>query len=372
MPYIHAVCRQCSSRVPIAPKLEGGAIVNIKSHKTPEPCPHCGGKLQVNDGFYAVSSYKVSFSQTSPNAVSAQAKTIGKNFMYGDYVRKLSREFEVELEKIETEHNFEYGSEFELAICTILRRALPDHFGVCRGYVVDEAGNQEGDDIIIYDRMRFPRLRLLDESDVSKKQRIPIEAVYAYIEAKHTMSLSGNGGQSFSKAIQQVGNVKALCSTRAPLSRRAVNRYVTLGENLGQIIDEDWPPIRNPVFTAIFSRFVRGSEGSPPIEPQNVLQVIRESQNIPSPFENSPDLVVLGSDAVLLPIIKDQDTGLGEYVSPFQVQGSNLSPVSCADSSFGLALCSILYALDWIELGRLRWEGVIGEVVLAANKDRQE
>ena len=41
-------------------------------------------------------------------------------------------------------------------------------------------GNMACDDIIIYERSRFPLLRLINESDFCRKQQIPVESVCAY------------------------------------------------------------------------------------------------------------------------------------------------------------------------------------------------
>jgi hypothetical protein len=79
------------------------------------------------------------------------------------------------LKRIETEHNFEYGAEFEIALCEVLRQVLPSRVGVCRGYVVSEDGTKAGDDIILFDAARFPTLRLLGES-LALKEQVPVEA----------------------------------------------------------------------------------------------------------------------------------------------------------------------------------------------------
>ncbi len=368
MPHVLAVCQSCGSRVPLPLNAPDGARLTLKSHTVTFPCANCGGLLRLKDGTYTASSYKFTYSPTVSPSQADCFTTMKQHFMYGDYVRRISQEFDGELQKIEAHHNFELGDEFEKVICKVLRRLLPSHFGVCRGYVVDEHGNEEGDDVIIFDRMRFPRLRPVDESDFDTTQRIPIEAVYAYIEAKHTLVLSGTGGQSFAKAIEQVGDVKALCATREPVSRRALNRYATLGEGFKQEIDSDWPEVRNPMFTAIFARFVRLREGHSRIDSSAVIHELEANQqDIPSPFDNSPDLVVLGSDVSLLPIVSREDPETQEYVSPFLVSGAKLVPFSCQETSFAIALCDILYALDNIELGRLEWSEIIGEVVTMGN-----
>jgi len=89
-------------------------------------------------------------------------------------------------------HNFDYGDEFEIALCEVLRTILPGRAAVCRGYVIAQDGRMAGDDIIVFDATRFPVLRALGD-DLSRKEKVPAEAVLAYIEAKHTLSTFREG-----------------------------------------------------------------------------------------------------------------------------------------------------------------------------------
>lgn len=58
-------------------------------------------------------------------------------------------------------------------------------YGICRGFVVDRHGNTAGDDIITYDQELYPTLRFFDsDNQFAQKEQIPVEVVYAYIEAK--------------------------------------------------------------------------------------------------------------------------------------------------------------------------------------------
>jgi hypothetical protein len=139
-------------------------------------------------------------------------------YMYHDYVKTLSKRFEANLTSIEVGQNFEYGPEFEIAICNTLRSALPDKYGIARGYVVNAEGTRAGDDIVIFERSRFPTLALRGRDDYARKEFIPIEAVYAYIEAKHTLNLDGEDDQSLQRALDQVGEVKQLCSEREEIT----------------------------------------------------------------------------------------------------------------------------------------------------------
>lgn len=109
-------------------------------------------------------------------------------FAYNNYVIDLNNKFQRRLDDIAADHNFDYGNEFEIAVCEVLREFLPLKYGICRGHVVSFDGNKTGDDIIIYDQERFPTLRLNRRDNFSRKENIPIEAVYAYFEAKHTIT----------------------------------------------------------------------------------------------------------------------------------------------------------------------------------------
>ncbi|MCP3705261.1 MAG: hypothetical protein GY954_20330 [Alteromonas sp.] len=65
----------------------------------------------------------------------------------------------------------------------------------------------------------------------------------------------------------------------------------------------------------------------------------------------------------MLPMFQENTESL-EYVSPFQVEGSKLVPVKCTGIAFGVALCSLLFTLDNIELGRINWSNVIGDAIM--------
>ena len=89
---------------------------------------------------------------------------------------------------------------------------LPQKYGICRGFVVPADGASAGDDLIIYDSVRFPTLRLFPQESYEIKQDVPVEAVYAYIEAKHTLHITEDAtdGQSLLKACSQVAAVKRI------------------------------------------------------------------------------------------------------------------------------------------------------------------
>ena len=147
---------------------------------------------------------------------------------YRNYLESLAKAFKYRFEPISTYYNFDSGDEFENALCYVLREILPSKYGICRGHVIPAEGQSAGDDMVIFDKERFPTLRLFPQESYDRKQDIPIEAVYAYIEAKYTLHINGgiNDGQSLIKAWSQVAAVKVICEKREPRLPEFVHPYV--------------------------------------------------------------------------------------------------------------------------------------------------
>ena len=298
--------------------------------------------------------------------------------LYNDYLRKVAKRFDDLLGGISAHHNFEFGSEYEVALCRFLREILPQKFGVCRGYVVAADGSQAGDDIIIYDQDRFPTLRLLPIGDFACKQEIPVEALCAYIEAKHSLVLEGDGDQSLHKAFRQVGAVKKLA--REPVPRHAPDPYMRPYEEFEKRLQEmcdksrpntfalnlphidpmpGWPETRNPIFGAVVSRQVRLKTGGVVLtEPEKVGIALRDATLPPKPW---PDLVIADKNTVMMPVL-DTKEGIG-YVSPFLVPACVLDVWQREGLAFVIGMGSLLFALDYIRLGVMPWMDILADSV---------
>lgn len=277
--------------------------------------------------------------------------------LYNNYVRDVSERFEQALARIKTEHNFEYGPEFEIAICKTLRAVLPQQYGICRGYVVSELGETAGDDIIIYDRMRFPTLRALETDDYASKEQVPIEAVYAYIEAKHSICIEGDGGTSFQKALTQVGQVKMLCDRRraVPLFERDLNEKKD-GPHRG------WPEIRNPAYGIIICRHVRQKEGGPVLEDDK--EILRRLLEAKATTLLPPDFCIFGKNHMFIPVVPAENGGGTFMPSPFFQSGMSSMNASVVDGvGFGAGLSLLLWALDWIQLGTMSWPAILEDCI---------
>lgn len=285
--------------------------------------------------------------------------------IYNDFLKQLKKTIDNKFSEMQSIYNFDKGSEFESAICEILRLILPDKFGICRGFVVPKLGNTVGDDIIIYDKQRFPLLRLLSKDDLSRKQYIPVEAVYCYIEAKHTLHISSdiNDGQSLQKACKQVGDVKRLY--REPRLPEQVHPYFNSNVSMGD--RPDWPKNLNPIFGMIFARNIKSKKTDKlNLSCDGVVPAMR-GYNF-GKVNYAPDLIVAGDSNVLAPSVTTN--GHPKFHSPFCVEGvtNELRNFKSNGIAYAISMCILLYALDTMQLGRMPWPEIIYDGLRSVEK----
>lgn len=274
---------------------------------------------------------------------------------YEDYLKGLVKQFNNQIEAIVAQYNFDLGPEFEIALCKVLRKVLPQKYGICRGFVVSE-DSLAGDDIVIYDRNSFPTLRFLPQDRYEQKEYIPVEAVYAYIEAKRTLHIEGDDNQSYAKAYSQVAEVKKL--SREPVKLYGPRRV-------------GWPNIANPMFGAVFATRVGRKKGESILADQDeVSRAIVHAMNegILPETSPSPDLIVAGDSVVMIPYYRDEENPVYRNRSPFSVKGSFLLNLEVHGRAFAIGVLMLLYALEFIRLGRMPWHRLINEAMQEAEQ----
>jgi len=270
---------------------------------------------------------------------------------YSDFLEEINIRTKALFSEISAEYNFDNGPEFEIALCKFLRVILPTRYGICRGFVVSNDGTTAGDDIIIFDQERFPTLRLLQTIDFGQKQKIPIEAVYAYIEAKHTLCLEGSGGQSLEKSLSQIDAVKNVKRAEVPMTQ-ITPQVAILSYQANR--PPYWPDYRNPLYTAIISRNVRIKQNDPITDAATFLPILQSKCVEITQNQNGPDLIISGSDVISIPAVGTQ------VESPFFMPGvSNFAAVLTNERAFSAGLTNMLYAFDHITLGTIHWPAVI-------------
>ena len=121
-----------------------------------------------------------------------------------------------------------------------------------------------------------------------------------------------------------------------------------------------FPKTRNPMYGAIISREVRLKKGD---ELPTKRQDIHDGLVGAKVNETPPDLIIAGKSNILLPYVRDGSTLT--YHSPFHVDGVtrlHAFPVD-DDLAFGIGLCALLHALDFIRLGVIPWKALLAEAL---------
>ncbi len=269
--------------------------------------------------------------------------------IYNDFLKNISQKFLNSFSEISAIYNFDYGDEFEIALCKSLRTILPSFFGVCRGSIFSIDGESVGDDIIIYDQFHFPTLRLLEDNTFAQKQQIPFEAVFAYIEAKNTICIEGTEGNSLEKAWKQCQDVKKLKRNDVKYSKYSINNIPFLKPL------PNWPTIANPVYTAIFSRGIRMKSNN------DILTTVQGETELSKKIltldqDLQPDLIIADYNLLYIP-------GINTHIeSPFFIKNQSYhSPQTTDGFSYGLGLSMMFYAFDNIRLGKIYWPRLISE-----------
>lgn len=274
--------------------------------------------------------------------------------LYDGFAAKLAQRFQRRFDEMEAEYNFENGDEFEIALCKVFADFLPQRARICRGYVVERGGAKFGDDLIVFDAARFPTLRALG-GDLSVKERVPAEAVLAYIEAKFTLYVGEPGakhkGQGLEKALRQVDAVKSAARAPVPLSvagPRSGNNGMTFSPPAG------YPNIWNPWYCGIFAKNLECT--APARNAMSAsLAAVRHSVG------QLPDVIAAGHTLVLPAVMGS--TGHASAV-PFLCGDAQLIFADVTYPSIGIGALHLLWALEWIELGSIPW----GDVMLSSLK----
>jgi hypothetical protein len=276
--------------------------------------------------------------------------------LYNDWIVALANQLQRRFDSILSEggHNFEAGDEFEIAAMRALRAILPHRYGVCLGFIVDQHGGQAGDDLIIYDRSRFPTLQSLGE-DPARRDRVPFEAVLAYIELKHTLHVKDleksqkHFGQSLRHACEQV-------SIARTLRREAVTQHP--GSIMRVYVAPGYPRIENELYCAVWARNV-----APATAAGDALASL--CRTLHDEGVGRPDVVVAGNVLSLPAHYSPGPEGTIQVdgTRPFITADGNNPLFVESETAWGLALVHLMSTLESITLGELPWGRILHEAL---------
>ena len=304
-----------------------------------------------------------------------------EEFIYNGIIKNIAQEFERALGNIMAVYNFDYGDEFEISVCKFLRRFLPLKYGVCRGFVVDKYGNTAGDDIIIYDQELYPTLRFLEpDNQFAQKEQIPVEAVYAYIEAKYTLN-----SDALKKAVKQVGAVKKLCYSRAAIIRENVDNDCHIFNNQYSKANGWNPIITNPIYGMILSANCVGTSGKRTESREDATSfVLYEIENeLNSDIEDLKhfcfDSIIAGNSTTAFcghyMFDKEGRKRDGVLLTKFY---TGIHPGACyqvnthENLAFGLSIAHLMMALNYIQLSDMPWEMIFNTAKMPDKEAREK
>lgn len=279
-----------------------------------------------------------------------------QKYFYDDFIIKLATKINNRLSEISADYNFDFGDEFELAICELLRSFLPSKYGICRGFVVNKAGEKSGDDIIIYDQERFPTLNQIKKEDFSRKENIPIEAVYCYIEAKYTLDITSSNKTNLKKAIKQVKNVKILVQQRSKYELNKNDPYHSISKELTPT--KGIYPCRNPIFSMIISRYVSDGKNRI-IDPNNINNLLNnfiQETNIDITF---PEGIVTGQSHYVCTSVKRELKHPANFIIPND--DNQYMMITKEDLALAIGFIHLYTAIDWIRLDKMPWDEIFND-----------
>lgn len=186
--------------------------------------------------------------------------------------------------------------------------------------------------------MASPTLRSNMSRQFPVKEQIPVDAVYAYIECKHSISDEA----VLKKAIGQAEAVKKLILTRQGLKNPD---YEADGPVYNGRV-RDWPPtfpaLKNQPFCAVFAR-----KYSPDVAVPS------------SASEPSPDLLILGNNHIATQTVYLGADGPKSSLFFDGKYGAGLLAEPASSNAYGLGLVTLLQALSWIELLPIDWSATL-------------
>ena len=144
----------------------------------------------------------------------------------------------VEEEKAYNVENFDSGIAIETIVREELKKLLPSRYGVTSCIIDDRFGRTSGaHDIVIVNNQWFPHIKG-DDMDNQRNIHYPIEAVYAVIEVKQTLSY-----KTLDSAMEKLVKCHRLYRPNTSYTRLTENRRS----------HDDPTGTTNPLFTAIIS-----------------------------------------------------------------------------------------------------------------------
>ncbi len=289
-----------------------------------------------------------------------------RELYYSGWFEHIAEHLENRFREFRDVDPLELGPEFEEAICEVLEGFLPARAGVCCGWVVDCHGERRGDDIIVYDASRFPTLRGLRGKKKRVKERVPAEAVLAYLEVKHTLYVKQrtpkkNKGQSLATACRQVEAVKRL--RRAPVPLEMITpRYALPKDTIKQ--RPGFPEIRNPWYAAVWAFNLQVDKDMEHDAAEAVKRCLAAIRGAGTEDSHLPDVIAAGSVMMSPAVVASEGCELRPFITP-----ETNFVFTNGVKALGAAMLHLTWAIDDILLGEIPWRRMLAHQLQRAESE---
>ena len=124
-----------------------------------------------------------------------------------------------------------------------------------------------------------------------------------------------------------------------------------------------WPEKRNQVYTAVIARYIRRTRKDYHLTDSAAIETELGSRGTVTTNFPPPDLVIAGSSNLVLPSVLHEH-GKNSIQSPFMISdGGSLASIRADGLAFGVGLCHLLWAMDYIALGTLPWTAIMQDAL---------
>lgn len=257
--------------------------------------------------------------------------------IYADLVQRLGQRLSQLTNKFASHSD---AAEFTQGMVKLLKKILPSQYGVTLGQAQAEDGALSESAILIFDAEQWPLLKILDNSNPI----IPLNSVYAYLEAHPTVYLEGsNNPGDMDTILKRIRQFKHLPRDKTPIINSSQ-------QNLKGLI------CNNPLYAMIIADNIQLNANKAALTSQQIQPIFNIfcSQLATTGGNALPDIMAVSQDLIALP------TNNEKIQSPFLLPAqSQLKPYLTQQKSLALALTTLLQALSLIKLTATPWEQII-------------
>lgn len=188
--------------------------------------------------------------------------------------------------------------------------------------------------------MAFPTLRSSISPNFAIKEKVPVEAAFAYIEGKHRVEIGATleTSPTLARAVEQVRAAKVLAAKRRSNPNPTYKDQQRFQRRKWDHLPAYLPEMKNELYGVIFARRAAFAKRT------------TKASGIHIGGDHAPDLAILGDDLLFRPsaLLGADGIKASLYYSSFFFP--HLRDEHVEGAAIGLGLLTLLHVISWMEL----------------------